>query len=167
MLNCIGTYMLRCTEKLKCIHCSAKCLVRMHIPLELVNELLARWRPWAVFKGLVAQRMAGSTCQIAWLAQWRATGFDARDNDRSIIGALRALPDRRGYLVTGVGLCPPPFHRYNIRSLRCQQIVQCLCVVFCFAESFEAEMNSKLWWHCEGNVDGNWNRGQKILKTCI
>ena len=50
MLKCLYTNvklyrhkLLRCTEKLKCIHCSAKCLVRIHIPLELVNELVARW----------------------------------------------------------------------------------------------------------------------------
>ena len=34
---------------------------------------------------------------------------DARDNGRSIIGTLRPLPDRRGCLVTGAGLCPSHF----------------------------------------------------------
>ena len=139
----------------------------MHIPLELVNELLARWRSWAVFKGLVAQPMPRGTCQIPYVT--------CAVHSNKLWCSWQRPVYYWGFVVTPwserlssyrSGTVSLPFHGYNIKSLCCQQIAQCVRrVLFC----------RKLWGRnkqpvtvaLEGNVDGNWNRGQKILKTCI
>ena len=59
-----------------------------------------------------------------------------------------------------------PFHGYNIRSLCCQQIVQYVRRVL-FCRKLRGRNKQQVTVALEGKVGGNWNRGQKILKTCI
>ena len=144
--------MLRCTEKLKCIHCSTKCLVPMHIPLELVNELLARWRSWAIFKGLVIQRMPRGTCQIPYVTCAVHSNKMWCSWQRPVYyWGFVPTPWSERLSSYRSGTVSLPFHGYNIRSLCCQQIVQCVRrVLFC----------RKLWGRNKQPVtvalEGNW-----------